>query len=397
MTTLDKLFKALEDREHMMIDIRRHLHEHPELSFEEEETGAYIKDFYKGKDVTMTHPVEGQHALIVDIEGGKPGKTIALRADFDALPIQEETDLPFKSKNDGVMHACGHDVHTANLMALADALIEIKDELPGTIRIVHQHAEEVVPGGAKSVMASKALDNVDEIYGIHVAPNAPPGVVAYTKGYAFAGSSVFTLKLQGRGGHAATPHRANDALIAGTKFVDRAQTIVSRHIDPKASGVVTIGSFHAPGGFNAIQNEVTIKGTIRYLKDELGQSMYEQLQQIVKGIEDSYGVEAKLDFQFGYPVLYNHPDETESVVQTLKQSQGNYIKQVFEVPPLMGAEDFAYYVKDIPGTFFIVGCMPEGVTDPYGNHHPKFEVNEACMLVASKSLGEIALNRLTQT
>ena len=176
----NQLMEMLESRKEEMIEIRRYLHENPELSFKEEKTAQYIADFYKGKDVEIQTNVGNGYGIIVTIKGGKPGKTIGLRADFDALPIVEETDVPFKSKNEGVMHACGHDAHTAYLLVLADCLIQLKSEIPGTIKIIHQHAEEVPPGGAKSIVESGVLDDLDAVYGIHVFPTYPTGTMSVT-------------------------------------------------------------------------------------------------------------------------------------------------------------------------------------------------------------------------
>lgn len=390
----EKLFNLIEKKESDMIDIRRHLHQHPELSFEEAQTAEYIKSFYEGKDVKVTQPLDKEHAIIVEIKGGQEGRTIGLRADFDALPITEETDVPFKSQNEGVMHACGHDAHTAYLMGLADALIEIKEELPGTVKIIHQHAEEKPPGGAKALVESGALDDLDEVYGIHIVPVAGPEFIGYNKGPSFSGSSTFKLTINGLGGHAASPHKTHDALLAGTNFVNAIQTIVSRRIDPLDMGVVTIGAFEAPGGYNVIQDKVTIKGTARYLNPELEETMYQEIKKIADSVAVGFDIEYDLDYQFGYPVLYNHPEQTDKVAEILSNSKGDYFQQLVEIPQVTGSEDFAYYLQKIPGSFYIVGSKPEGVTEPYMNHHPKFDVNEDCLQVAAKSLGEITLNRL---
>ncbi|MEX6216362.1 UNVERIFIED_CONTAM: amidohydrolase [Mammaliicoccus sciuri] len=390
----EKLFNLIEKKESDMIDIRRHLHQHPELSFEEVQTAEYIKSFYEGKDVKVTQPLEKEHAIIVEIKGGQEGRTIGLRADFDALPITEETDVPFKSQNEGVMHACGHDAHTAYLMGLADALIEIKEELPGTVKIIHQHAEEKPPGGAKALVESGALDDLDEVYGIHIVPVAGPEFIGYNKGPSFSGSSTFKLTINGLGGHAASPHKTHDALVAGTNFVNAIQTIVSRRIDPLDMGVVTIGAFEAPGGYNVIQDKVTIKGTARYLNPELEETMYQEIKKIADSVAVGFDIEYDLNYQFGYPVLYNHPEQTDKVAEILSNSKGDYFQQLVEIPQVTGSEDFAYYLQKIPGSFYIVGSKPEGVTEPYMNHHPKFDVNEDCLQVAAKSLGEITLNRL---
>ena len=263
-----QLIEMLEGRKDEIIQIRRYLHENPELSFKEEKTAQYIADYYNGKDVEVQRNVGNGYGIIVTINGGKPGKTIALRADFDALPILEETELPFKSKNEGVMHACGHDGHTAYLMILADCLIQLKDQIPGSIKIIHQHAEEVPPGGAKSIVDSGVLDDVDNIFGIHLLPIAPAGHVGYHSGFSFAGRSYFKLGIQGVGGHGSSPHRANDAIVAGSYFVTAVQTIISRRLNPFDAGVITIGSFDGKGTFNVIKDRVELEGDIRYMTVE---------------------------------------------------------------------------------------------------------------------------------
>jgi amidohydrolase len=223
-----ELMSMLESRKEEIIEIRRHLHENPEISFKEEKTAQYIANFYKGKDVDIQTNVGNGFGIIVTIKGGQPGKTIGLRADFDALPILEEADVPFKSKNKGVMHACGHDGHTAYLLVLADCLIQLKDSIPGTIKIIHQHAEEVPPGGAKSIVESGLIDDLDAIFGIHLLLTGPAGTVGYHAGYSFNGRAYMKLKMKGRGGHGSSPHLANDAIVARAHFVTAAQTIISR-------------------------------------------------------------------------------------------------------------------------------------------------------------------------
>lgn len=251
-----KLMEMLESRKQEMIDIRRHLHKYPELSFKEEQTARYIEQFYAGKEVDIRTKVGNGYGIVVTVKGGKPGPTVALRADFDALPIAEETDLPFRSVNEGIMHACGHDGHTAYLLVLADCLIQLKEEIPGTVKIIHQHAEEEPPGGAKSIVESGVLDDVDRIFGIHLLPTDPVGVVGYRGGYAMAGRSYLKVDIQGVGGHGSSPHKANDAIVAGAYFVTSVQTVISRKLNPFDMGVVTIGSFDGKGSFNVIRDRV---------------------------------------------------------------------------------------------------------------------------------------------
>ncbi|WP_026905733.1 amidohydrolase [Paucisalibacillus globulus] len=391
-----ELMKMLEERKEEMIEIRRFLHENPELSFKEEKTAAYIADFYKGKDVEIETNVGNGFGIIVTIKGGTEGKTIGIRADFDALPIQEEADVPFKSKNEGVMHACGHDAHTAYMLILADCLIQLKDQLKGTIKIIHQHAEEQPPGGAKSIVESGKLDDLDAIFGIHVLPLAPARVVGYHSGYSFNGRSYFKLKIQGVGGHGSSPDKANDAIVAGAYFVTAVQTIVSRRVNPMDSGVVTIGSFDGKGSFNVIKDSIEIEGDIRYSDKQTQAIIDQEFHRVVKGIEELFGVTCELTYTPDYPPLYNDPELTALVAETLKAVQDKDIKEVKQFPKLSPSEDFAYYLEKIPGSYFYIGCTPNGVEEPYFNHHPKFDIDEDAILVAAKSVGYVVCGYFDQ-
>lgn len=385
----EKLMKMLEEREEEIIQIRRYLHENPELSFKEEKTAKYIEDFYKGKDVEVQTNVGNGYGIIVTIKGAKPGKTIGLRADFDALPIVEETPVPFKSKNEGVMHACGHDGHTAYLLVLADCLIQLKSELSGTIKIIHQHAEEVPPGGAKSIVESGLIDDLDEVYGIHLLPMGPAGLVGYHAGFAFNGRAYMKLKIQGRGGHGSSPHLANDAIVAGAHFVTAVQTIISRRLSPFEIGVITIGSFDGKGTFNVIKDSVELEGDIRYMTVETKGKIEKEVKRLVKGLEEEFGVTCELTYEMDYPPVYNNPELTAKVAETLKNANDQHIKEVREFPALAPSEDFAYYAEKFPACFFYIACTPEGVEDPYFNHHPKFDIDEASLLVAAKAVGQV--------
>ncbi len=382
----------LQERKDEITQIRRHLHEHPELSFHEAETAKFIQDFYKGKDVEVATEVGNGHAVVVTIKGGKPRKTIALRADFDALPIEEQTDLPFKSKNPGVMHACGHDGHTAYLLVLADCLIQLKENIPGTIKIVHQHAEETPPGGAKSVVESGILDDVDQIFGIHVFPFGESGQVYYHSGYAMAGRTYFKLKIQGVGGHGSSPHMANDAIVAGAYFVTAIQTVVSRRLNPFDTGVITIGSFDGKGSFNVIKDAVELEGDVRYMNTENRDKMDAEIHRIVAGIEAMFGVTVELTYTNDYPPLYNDPAVTEQVVASLQKGLGEYLTGISEYDMLSGSEDFAYYLQKIPGVFFYIGAKPKNTSNAYFNHHPKFDIDEDALLVAAKSVADVVLD-----
>ncbi|MDE7506876.1 amidohydrolase, partial [Streptococcus agalactiae] len=260
---------------------------------------------YKGKDCHVQTQFGGMNGVVVDIYGDKatdkPIKHIALRADFDALPIQEETGLSFASKTAGVMHACGHDAHTAYLLILAESLIELKSEFSGHIRILHQPAEEVPPGGAKAMIEAGCLDGIDAVLGIHVMSTMEEGTVQYHAGPIQTGRATFKVILQGKGGHGSMPHRANDTIVAASSFVMAAQTIVSRRVNPFDTAVVTIGSFDGKGSANVIKDSVTLEGDVRVMSEETRGVVEEEFKRILEGIAQTYGVSYQLDYQNDYP------------------------------------------------------------------------------------------------
>ena len=388
MSLLDMLTQKLEEKEGRIIEMRRYLHAHPELSFEEEKTAQYIADFYKDVPVDKVETnYGGGNGVVVTIKGAQPGKTIAIRADFDALPITEETDVAFKSTNPGVMHACGHDGHTAYMLILAETLAELKSELKGTIRVLHQPAEEVPPGGALGMIKAGALEGVDHIFGIHVMSNMETGKVFYRAGNTQTGRSYFKLKVQGKGGHGSSPHTANDAIVAASSFVMNVQTIVSRHINPFDTAVVTIGSFDGNGSFNVIKDSVTLEGDVRTMSDEGRAIVEEQVRQFAEGLETSFKVKSELEYANDYPVLYNDPEVTGLVQEALEAAD---FAEILETAPQPPSEDFAYYLKEVPGTFFYVGAMPAN-GEWYPHHHPKFEINEDSLLISAKAMAAVVV------
>ena len=390
---LEEIFEEIDKRQDEMIKHRRHIHENPELSFEEVETAKYIADYYKDKDVEVTKNMGG-NGLRVVIDTGKPGKTIALRADFDALPIQEETGLPFASKNPGVMHACGHDAHTAYLMVLADILREKKDQLRGKIVIIHQHAEETPPGGAKQMIEAGVLDGVDNVFGIHVMSAMDYGEVQYHKGNTQTGRSKFSIKFQGVGGHGSMPHLANDSIVAASHFVTAVQTIVSRRLSPFENGVVTIGSFEGEGSFNIIKDSVRLTGDIRSMSDETREKIEREIERIALGIGETFGMEVQVECKNDYPVLYNDPAMTDLVVDAIKEAGIKEVKKVYDGGPQTASEDFAYYAKERPSCFYFVGAKKEDA--PYANHNPKFDIREDAMIVCAKTMAAVTVKYLME-
>ncbi|MEH7120335.1 M20 family metallopeptidase [Neobacillus vireti] len=388
MSLMD-LMNRLEQKEPRIIEIRRYLHAHPELSFEETETAKYIEEFYKNVNIDkIDTQIGGQNGVVVTIKGDKPGKTIAIRADFDALPIKEETGLPFASKNPGVMHACGHDGHTAYMLILAETLAEMKEELAGTIKIIHQPAEEKSPGGAQGLIKAGVLEDVELIFGIHVMSTMETGKIFYHAGYTQTGRADFTLRIQGKGGHGSSPHLSNDAIVAGSSFVMNLQTIVSRRINPFDAAVVTIGSFDGKGVNNVIKDAVTLEGNVRFMSNETKVIVEKEVRKLAKGIDETFGVTTELVYSNDYPVLYNDPAVTEHVSKVLKKVDIKEVNEVAETTPQPPSEDFAFYLLEKPGCFFYVGAMPDD-GQFYPHHNPKFDINEKSLLISAKAMAAV--------
>ncbi|WP_188455228.1 amidohydrolase [Virgibacillus oceani] len=378
---LDKIHKAIDDLYPEMVETRRYLHQHPELSFQETETAKYIGDFYEKLGIPYQANIGG-NGVIATIKGGKPGKTIALRADFDALPIQEENDIPYKSTVDGVMHACGHDGHTAALLALAKAVLSFQQELPGTIVFLHQHAEEYAPGGAKPMIEAGALDGVDAVFGTHLWATTPLGVLQTSKSAFMAGADRFEVTIQGKGGHGGYPHETNDAIVIGAQVISQLQQIVSRRLDPLGTGVVTVGIFEAGNAFNIIADKAKLVGTVRYLNTDIQEQIISEIDKIIDGVCVANDASYTLNYEKGYPPLVNHADEAELVLEASKQIPE--ITKREEVLPVMGGEDFAYYMMERPGAYFFTGAKTE--SNPFPHHHPKFNIDERALPIAAKTL-----------
>jgi amidohydrolase len=384
---IHRLHALLEQSYDEMVAIRRYLHQHPELSFHETKTPAFITDFYQKLGIEVRTNVGG-NGVVAKIYGGNPGKTVALRADFDGLPIQDEKDVPYKSTVPGVMHACGHDGHTATLLILAKALNELKNELEGTYVLIHQHAEEVPPGGAKPMIEDGCLEGVDVIFGTHLWATTPTGTIQYRVGPFMAAADSFEIEIQGQGGHGAQPHKTKDALVAGSQLVMALQQIVSRRVNPLDAAVVTVGSFTSGNAFNIIADKAKITGTIRTFNEEVRQFISEEIESITKGITLASHCSYEYHYKSGYPAVVNHEAETNflaEMAQTVDE-----VEHIYEVAPDMTGEDFGYYLQHVKGTFFFTGAMPK--TDvTYGHHHPKFDIDEKAMLIAAKTLGTAAI------
>lgn len=378
---LKEIQKIIDENYDEMVSIRRYLHQHPELSFHEHKTAAYIADFYTDLDIPFIKDVGG-NGIIATLKGGKPGKKIAFRADFDALPINDEKDVPYKSKVDGVMHACGHDAHTASLLVLAKILKGFQKELPGTLVFVHQHAEEIPPGGANSIVKTGALDDIDAIFGNHFWATTEVGKIHTKQGSFMAGVDKLTIQINGAGGHGAYPHQTKDSIVIGSMLVTQLQTIISRRLDPLQTAVLTIGEFKSGSSFNIIADQAKLTGTVRYLDLDIQKQIINELERLVDGVAKTHDVEIILNYEKGYPPVINHPHETEMVLRAAQKVPE--VNEAIEVNPQMAAEDFSYYLAHKPGAFFFTGAKK--TKDSYPHHHPKFDIDEKALPIAAKVL-----------
>ena len=375
-----------------IIKWRRHIHANPELSFQEVETSAFIYKTLEeigGFELERLTPT----SVIATLNTGRPGKTVALRADIDALPILEETDIEFKSKNDGVMHACGHDSHTAMLLGAAEGLIKIKDEINGTVKLIFQHAEELLPGGAKELVAAGVMDGVDHVFGIHISPALDTGVVGYRAGFTHAAPDTFQLTIQGNGAHAARPHMSTDPILIGAELVNALHHIVSRNIDPFDNVVLTIGEFTSGNAANVIPDTAFIQGTIRTVDMTTRKLMQDRIESIIKHTLEMHGATGELEYTIGYDPVINDAEHVEFVKAAARKVVGE--DKMVEVKPGMGGEDFSAYMTKAPGAFFNLGVGTDR-EQGYGIsvHHPKFKMDEAGLVNGSAMHVQLVLDLL---
>lgn len=381
---MSKLYQLLDEVYEEMVELRRHLHQHPELSFEEVETPKLIAQYHE----KLGHEVRtnvGGRGVVATLKGGKPGPTVALRADFDALPIQEENDVPYKSKVDGVMHACGHDGHTATLLGLAKVLNQMKDELDGNVVFIHQHAEELPPGGAIAMIEDGCLDGVDVIFGTHLWATCPLGEIGYRAGAFMAAPDRFDIKIQGYGGHGSQPESTKDSIVIAGQLIGNLQQIVSRKVSPLDTAVVSVCSIEAKNPYNIIADSVSLTGTVRTFKEEIRSFVEKEIDRVTKGTCLVSDADYSYTYTRGYPATVNHAEETEFLAKVAEQAPA--VQSVKEYQPQMGGEDFAYYLQQVKGTFFFTGALKEGRESAYPHHHPKFDIDERALLIAAQVLG----------
>ncbi|GKU83113.1 M20 family metallopeptidase [Niallia sp. NCCP-28] len=367
------LREKIEEVKGSVIAWRRHLHQHPELSFQEEKTSQYIYDTLASfGNIELARPTKT--SVVGKIIGTKPGKTIALRADMDALPIQEENSSPFRSNNPGVMHACGHDGHTAMLLGAAKVLSALKDEMEGEIRLIFQHAEELFPGGAEELVQAGVMDDVDAVIGAHLWAPLEIGKIGIVYGPMMAAPDTFYITVKGKGGHAALPHETVDSIAIASQVVTNLQHIVSRNTDPLDPLVLSVTQFVAGTTHNVIPGSVEICGTVRSFDAKLRKEVPTLIERIVKGITEAHGAAYAFDYQYGYRPVINQEDITKVVEESVIDLYGE--EAVDRMKPNMGGEDFSAYLQKTRGMFFYIGAGNPDKEAVYPHHHARFAIDE---------------------
>ena len=380
-----------------VIDLRRHLHTHPELSFKEYETAAFVAKKLKEIGITEieSKATTGWSALI---RGKNPEKkVVALRADMDALPIIEANEVPYKSQNPGVMHACGHDAHTASLLGAAKILNEVRDQFEGTIKLIFQPGEEIIPGGASLMIKDKVLENPrpSSILGQHVMPMIPAGKVGFRSGLYMASTDELYLTIKGKGGHGAMPETFIDPVLISAHLLVALQQIVSRVANPKIPSVLSFGRVEALGATNIIPNEVKIQGTFRTLDEAWRAKAHEKMRQIAEGIVEGMGGQLDFEIRKGYPFLKNEPALTARSVEAARAYLG--AENVLDLDIWMAAEDFAFFSQEVDGCFYRLGTRNEARGITSGVHTSTFDIEEEALEIGAGLMAWLAVSELAST
>jgi amidohydrolase len=367
-----------------LIAWRRDFHRYPEVAFQETRTAAKVREFLESLGLSV-RPAGGT-GLVAVLEGKEAGKTVALRADMDALPVQEEGEKEYRSLNRGVAHACGHDGHMAMLMAAAKILAGRRRDLSGRVVFLFQPAEEKPPGGAIRMIQDGALDGVDAVFGLHLWQPFPTGMVGVLKGPMLAQADNFSLTVTGKGGHGAMPHQAVDPIVTAAQIIMNSQTIVSRNVDPLKPCVVTFGTINGGTTHNIIPAEVTMSGTVRTLDPAVQALVERRLREIAEETARACGASCRLEYTPGYPALVNDSGMVDFVTGVARRILGTGHLQ--RLNPVMGGEDFAYYLQKVPGAFIFLGA---GDGREFPHHHPAFDIDEAALPVGVLLLTALAL------
>jgi amidohydrolase len=394
----DLIAQAAEKLRAVLIAQRRDFHMHPELSNREERTAQVVAAKLRALGLDEVKTQVGKHGVVALLKGKLPGEVVAVRADMDALPIQETLNIPYKSRNVGVKHACGHDVHMAVQLGVAEVLSQLREQIRGTVKFIFQPAEEGPPpgepGGARLMIQEGALENPrpSAIFGLHVMPNIEVGQVGYNLGGAMASSDRFDITIRGKKVHGAYPHDGVDAVVIAAECISALQSIRSRRINTLEPLVITVGSIHGGNRFNIIADEVRLEGTMRTLNEDVRKQAMEMMKQTLQGVTSAYGGSYELQWGQSNPVTYNEPALVKATLPTLRRVLGE--ENVTEPKPQMGAEDFSLFQKVIPGFFYFlgVGNKAKGITAMI--HTPEFDVDEESLVVGVKVMSNVLLDYL---
>jgi len=379
-----------------ILSLRRHLHRFPELSGEEHDTSNTVQEKLDEHGIPFTTGYAKTGVLGV-VDGGRPGKTVALRADMDALPIQEENDHSFVSKVDGVMHACGHDAHTAMLLGAGWLLDDVKDELPGRVLLVFQPAEEASPtGGARRMMKEGVFGEhrPDVIFAQHVSPELSVGQVGVRRGAITGASDRFKVTIEGEGGHASKPHQTIDAIVVANQVINSLQTVVSRDVDPLRAAVLTVGKIRGGTRYNAIAQKATLEGTIRTFSPDTKERVKERFHAIVNGVARSMEASAQIKYLDGYPATINTPEWADRVRKTAQELLGEDATP--EIEPSLGGEDFGRFLLDYPGAYFRLGTASPNDPEKRRLHDSRFDIDEAALGQGTELFAQLAVDALYQ-
>jgi len=381
-----KIKVAITNYSDELTALRRKLHSEPELSFEEVKTTAFVCAYLDelGISYRKTEPT----GVIAEIKGALPGETVALRGDMDALNVEQlNTHVPYASKIDGKMHACGHDAHTSMLLIAAKALSEVKDELQGNVRLLFQPAEEIAQG-AKAMVEQGAMEGVDNVFGIHIWSQIPTHKVSCPPGPSFAAADIFKVHFTGKGGHGAIPQDCIDAALVASSFVMNVQTVISRTIDPQQAAVLTVGKMEVGTRFNVIAENALIEGTVRTFNQDTRNHIEKSISQYAKSVADMYGATAEVEYIRGTQPVVNDEVSALLVQQVAADAFGPDV--VFDEKPTMGAEDFSFFLDKAPGSFALVGCgNPEKDTE-WSHHHGNFDIDEDALATGAELYAQYA-------
>lgn len=393
MATEDRLRSLVGDYTERVGELRKQIHEKPELSGEEVKTAALVAAELRALGLALEEHVAGGHGVIAVLQGAQAGRTIALRADMDALSIEEQTDLSYASYYPGKMHACGHDAHVAILLGAAHVLADLREQITGTIKFIFQPSEEKAPlGGSRAIVAAGYLKDVDAVYGLHVWPTLPTGQIGVRTGPVMAASDHIRITMTGKPSHAAMPHKGIDTITAAAQFITAAQTIISRQINPLHPAVLTFGRITGGSRYNIVAGDIELEGTCRTYHSETQDYIESQLGRLLKGIDEAFGTESKLEYERGYAAVVNSTAQAALASAVVSERFGS--TALADVPePAMTAEDFSGYLKVVDGAFLWLGATAAG-DEVHPLHNASFAADPACLPIGVELLAALALRAL---